>query len=186
MSLRLTTAALGVALLFGCPSTTEAKGPPPPASPPAAPPKAQPKDVTDEDYQMEALPLARVTLLDAYGGTHVVEAEVAANEGARTRGLMWRKQLAEGKGMLFLFPHEQALNFWMRNTLIPLDMIFIDAKLEIAGIVEMAEPRTLSGRGVGKPSKYVLEVPGGWSAKIGLKPGLKVRFEGTEHVEVTP
>ncbi len=182
MSARV-AAGLFALLLFACPS--EATAPPKPTPPPPRQP-AEVKDVTDPNYKMEALPIAKVLLPNASGGTVTVEAEVCATNPQRERGLMWRKELADGKGMLFLFPQEQWLNFWMRNTLIPLDMVFIDSKYEVAGVVENAAPLTLTGRGVGKPSKYVLEVPGGWAAKIGLKAGAKVKFEGTENITVTP
>lgn len=136
-------------------------------------------DVTAQDYVMPKLPQARVTLVDAFGGKHVVDVEVAATRDQRTRGLMWRTELAEGKGMLFVFPNESQLSFWMKNTLIPLDMIFIRSDLSIAGIVEKAEPRTLVSRAPGRQqSMYVLEVPSGWSERAGLKTGLKVAIDG--------
>lgn len=148
----------------------------------AAPPKVT--DITAQDYVMPALPHARVTLKDAFGGKHAVDAEVAATRDSRTRGLMWRTSLTDGQGMLFIFHGEQRLSFWMKNTLIPLDMIFLAKDLSIVGIVENAEPRTLSARGPGStPSQYVLEVPGGWSAKVGLRAGLKVELEGTKAIE---
>jgi len=113
--------------------------------------------------------------------------EFADTEKTREYGLMCRKLVAPDRGMLFDFKGPvDNVAFWMRNTLIPLDMVFIDAKLEVAGIVENAAPQTLTGRGVGKPSKYVLEVPVGWTAKIGLKAGAKVKFEGTEGINATP
>lgn len=143
-------------------------------------------DITDEHYQMPPLPSARVTVLDVFNGPHVVDAEVAATKDSRTRGLMWRTQLADGKGMLFIFSEQQPLSFWMRNTLISLDMLFIDKASNVVGIVEQAEPRTLSSRGVGKPSLYVLEVPGGWAAKHGVKAGSKVRLEGLADIAVEP
>ncbi len=154
-----------------------AKAPPPPAPAPPAP-KPVVTDITAQDYAMPPLPVARVTLLDAFGGRHAVKVEVAATRDARTRGLMWRTALAEGEGMLFLFPHDDLLTFWMKNTLIPLDMIFIDSAWRIVGIVAQAEPRSLESRGPGLPARYVLEVPGGWSAKVGLKPGLAVQADG--------
>lgn len=80
--------------------------------------------------------------------------------------------------MLFLMPEEDDHSFYMRNTLIPLDMIFIAKDMTIAGIVENTEPRTETLRRVGKPSVYVLEVNAGWTARKQIKPGAKVRFEG--------
>lgn len=157
---------------------------PKPAAAPA--PKPVVTDVAAQDYQMPPLPMARVTLTDAFKGTHVVEAEVAATGPQRTRGLMWRTELSAGKGMLFIFAAEQPLSFWMRNTLIPLDMIFIDKKLRITGIVKNAEPKTMTSRGVDAPSLYVLEVPGGWADKTGLQAGGTVRLDGIQAIEVTP
>jgi uncharacterized membrane protein (UPF0127 family) len=142
------------------------------------PPTVQP-DVTAEYFAMPALPRGRVRLVDAFGGQHVVEVEVAHTTAARTRGLMWRRDLREGAGMLFLFAEERPLTFWMRNTLIPLDMVFLSHGLQIVGIVEHAEPRTLDARGPSRAAQYVLEVPGGWAAKVGLRAGLVARFEGT-------
>ena len=68
---------------------------------------------------------------------------------------MERRELAANHGMLFVFPREAPQQFWMKNTLIPLDMIFIRADGTIAGIVADAEPLTLTGRGVSAPSLYV-------------------------------
>jgi uncharacterized membrane protein (UPF0127 family) len=130
---------------------------------------------------------ARVTLSDAFGGKHVIDAEVSSTRDQRTRGLMWRTDLAEGTGMLFIFPVEEELSFWMKNTLIPLDMIFIRKDRTIVGIVERAEPKTLSPRTPGPvPAQYVLEVSAGYCEKIGLKPGLTVHFEGLQGVVPGP
>lgn len=79
--------------------------------------------------------------------------------------------------MLFIFPDEKVRSFWMRNTLIPLDMIFISQAKRIVGIVAQAEPRTLTSRSVGVPSKYVLEVRGGWSERSGIRSGSQVEIE---------
>jgi hypothetical protein len=149
-------------------------------------PVLAPVDVTAEDYVMAPLPRAWVRLPDGAGGVLRVEVEVAATHAARTRGLMWRRELAAGQGMLFLFPEESVQSFWMRNTLIPLDMLFIDARHRIVGIVEQAEPRTLDARTVGVPSQYVLEVPGGWTRTRGVTRGATVEFEGVADIPIAP
>lgn len=143
-------------------------------------------DVSAEDYVGPALPRARVVLKDAFGGLHQVDVEVAATPDTRTRGLMWRKELPAGQGMLFIFPEDEVQSFWMRNTLIPLDMIFINSAGKIVGIVERAEPRTLTGRSVGVPGRYVLEVPGGWSQTMGITRGGTAQFQGLESIPVVP
>jgi uncharacterized membrane protein (UPF0127 family) len=125
-----------------------------------------------------------VLLKDAYGGSHAVEVEVAANDPARTRGMMWRKSLEEGRGMLFIFPQERVQSFWMKNTLIPLDLLFITKDRKIVGIVSQAEPQTLSPRTVGKPSLYVLEVPGRWAERQGIIAPSDVEFEGLSMIQV--
>jgi uncharacterized membrane protein (UPF0127 family) len=151
----------------------------------AAPPSASHStDPGAKDYVGPALPKAKVVLHDSFGGAHLTEVEVAATEDARTRGLMWRTELAEGKGMLFAFRDVSVKNFWMKNTLIALDMAFISADGTVVGIVSNAEPRTLTSRSVAAPSKYVLEVPGGWMDKIGVSPGSKVELQGVGMIPV--
>jgi hypothetical protein len=181
--LRVAAVAVPV-LLSGCQQEAQGRQPQTPARP--APAKPPVTDISAEDYPMAPLPRAHVRLKDAFGGVHRVEVEVAATHEARTRGLMWRKELPAGKGMLFLFPQQEVQSFWMRNTLIPLDMIFITSDLRIAGIVSRAVPRTLQSRSVGVPSQYVLEVPGGWAEQVGVKSGSPVEFEGLAGVEIAP
>lgn len=112
------------------------------------------------------------------GGELTVDAEVVATPAAIEKGLMFREYLAPNAGMLFLMGKDRDWSFWMRNTLIPLDMIFITKDLMIAGIVENAVPRTEDPRLVGAESRYVLEVNGGWSATHHVKAGQRVRFVG--------
>lgn len=173
-------------VLTSCESQGSKPVTPPPAAPPQVAAKPPVTDITAQDYVMPKMPHARVTLVDAYGGKHPVDAEVAYTRDQRTRGLMWRTELTEGTGMLFIFQGDQWLSFWMKNTLIPLDMIFIRSDLTIAGIVEKAEPKTLSARAPDEQSMYVLEVPSGWSEKIGLRKGLKVKLEGTQSLVPSP
>jgi uncharacterized protein len=106
-----------------------------------------------------------------------VKVEVVATEAKIERGLMYRQHLALDSGMLFLMGKENRWSFWMRNTLIPLDMIFIAKDMTIAGIVENAQPLTEDLRQVDKPSLYVLEVNGGFTKSAGIVAGAQVRFE---------
>ncbi len=176
----LRIAVLLAALLGAC--TSAEGGHPKPATAPAAKPVQT--DVTAEDYAMPALPMGRVRLTDAFGGQHVVQVEIAHSRDSRTRGLMWRRSLAAGQGMLFLFSEEQTLNFWMHNCFISLDLIFLDAQRRIVGIVENAPPHNDQARGPGRPAQYVLEVPGGWAQQVGLKVGSPAEFEGTQGIVI--
>jgi uncharacterized membrane protein (UPF0127 family) len=111
-------------------------------------------------------------------GTWVVKIELARTEAEQSRGLMFRTELPRDRGMLFLFevPDEHA--FWMHNTLIPLDMIFLGEDRAVVGIVPNAAPRTETLRSVHKPSKYVLEVGAGEAALHGVVPGTRAVFLG--------
>jgi hypothetical protein len=166
-------------LLSACQQSSEAKGKPAAVRPVV-------KNIEAEDYEMAPLPRAHVRLRDAYGGVRRVEVEVAATRESRTRGLMWRRELPAGKGMLFVFPRDKVQGFWMKNTLIPLDMLFIDSKARVVGIIPYAEPQTLETRTVGIPSQYVLEVPGGWTQSVGVMHGTTVEFEGLEGLSIGP
>ncbi|HET9599507.1 MAG TPA: DUF192 domain-containing protein [Anaeromyxobacteraceae bacterium] len=119
----------------------------------------------------------RVVLESPSGRSRTVNVELARTPEEQARGLMFRDRLAEDAGMLFIFPDSSDHAFWMKNTLIPLDMIFIDEAGTVVGIVERAEPQTLTPRSVGARSRYVLEVNGGWSAANGFGKGDRARFE---------
>jgi uncharacterized membrane protein (UPF0127 family) len=119
----------------------------------------------------------KVTMSSTNGDVSV-NVEVVSTEPKIEKGLMFRQHLPLDAGMLFMMGFEKDWNFWMRNTLIPLDMIFIAKDMTIAGVVENAEPLTEEPlRHVGKPSLYVLEVNGGWTKQNGVVAGAKVRFE---------
>ena len=143
------------------------------------------RDVTASDYAAPKLPLARVVLTDAYGGKHVVKVEVAATRESRTRGLMWRTRLDEGAGMLFIFPIEERLSFWMKNTLISLDLLFLAGDLSIVGIEKNAQPKTLTSRGPERHAKFVIEVTGGWIDRHGIQPESQVQIEGISGIRVS-
>jgi uncharacterized membrane protein (UPF0127 family) len=111
--------------------------------------------------------------------------EVAETNRQRTIGMMCRKSMGDDEGMLFVFERDEQRSFWMKNTLLPLDMLFIDADGRIVGVVERAEPLTLKSRSVDGPSTYVLELLGGTASRRGLRAGQRVRFEGV-HQAVPP
>jgi uncharacterized membrane protein (UPF0127 family) len=110
-----------------------------------------------------------------HGDLHV-KVELARTPLERERGLMFRDKLEGGHGMLFLFEKPQKLSFWMKNTYIPLDMIFMDEQKRVVFVEENAEPHTLGPRGPSEDTQYVLEVPGGWARAHGVAPGVEARF----------
>jgi uncharacterized membrane protein (UPF0127 family) len=109
-------------------------------------------------------------------GVHAFSVEIADNDADRAKGLMYRKELPEGRGMLFDFHSDQEVSFWMQNTYIPLDMIFIRGDGRILRIAENTEP--LSTRIIGSNGlvRGVLEVIGGTARKLGIAPGDRVAF----------
>ncbi|MBA3817968.1 MAG: DUF192 domain-containing protein [Deltaproteobacteria bacterium] len=122
--------------------------------------------------------VAPVVQLATPTGEVSVAVELATTPPKIEKGLMFREHLGPEAGMLFFMGREYEWSFYMRNTLIPLDMIFITKDLTVAGIVANAEPRTETLRRVpGTLSMYVLEVNGGWAAAHGVVGGAKVRFE---------
>jgi uncharacterized protein len=142
-------------------------------------PDAQKPAPITEPAQGESLFQNKGTVVvHAPGGDQTFAVELAITPKERERGLMHREQLADDAGMLFLFEREKVQSFWMKNTRIPLDMVFIAQDGTIAGIVENAEPLTLTSRNVALPSRYVLEVNGGLCRKRGIAAGQRVRFEG--------
>jgi uncharacterized membrane protein (UPF0127 family) len=107
-----------------------------------------------------------------------VAVEIADTPASREYGLMFRKQLDERAGMIFVFKEQQHLQFWMKNTIISLDMIFADSHGKIVGIVRKAEPFSEATDSVDGDSQYVLEVNGGFCDRHGVKSGDTLRFEG--------
>lgn len=107
-------------------------------------------------------------------GVHVFSVEMATTEQEKETGLMYRKELADGKGMLFDFSPEQEVSMWMKNTYISLDMIFIKADGRILRIAENTEPLSTKIIPSNGPVKGVLEVIAGTAQKYGIKPGDRV------------
>src|SRR5262245_42498172 len=106
-------------------------------------------------------------------GVHLITAELAANDPMRTRGLMFRESLAANHGMLFVFDSKAVHCMWMRNTLLPLSVAFLEDDGRIVNIEDM-KPQTEDSHCAGAPVRYALEMTQGWFAQRGLKPGATI------------
>lgn len=113
-------------------------------------------------------------LMELSAGMHRVEAEVAANQQNRMVGLMNRKAMAPQRGMLFVFPQQNTHCMWMRNTLIPLSVAFLDEDGIIINIEDM-QPQTEDNHCAKVPARYALEMNLGWFAQRGIKPGTRLK-----------
>jgi uncharacterized membrane protein (UPF0127 family) len=141
--------------------------------------KSQPQPAARE-APLPAAPSGPVVVIDTGERRLTFHVEVARTPQQRELGLMFREKLAPDAGMLFVFDSQGPLTFWMKNTRIPLDMIFIDEQRRIVGIVANAEPETLTPRRVDAPSRYVLEIGGGIAAQLGIHAGLGVELRVPE------
>lgn len=101
--------------------------------------------------------------------------EIADTEATRARGLMFRESMPRGAGMLFIYDHPQVVAFWMRNTLIPLDMIFMEADGRVAHVHHEAVPLDETPIWGGNRIQYVLEINGGLARQFGIAPGSEMR-----------
>lgn len=119
----------------------------------------------------------RVIISTKSGQELVLKVEVADTPEKRVLGLQYRSELSDDQGMLFLFPSESVQSFWMKNTPLSLDMVFIGGDLRIVGIIHQAVPFSITSRSVSAPSRFVLEVQGGLSRQKGIEVGDTVRFE---------
>src|ERR1700722_695310 len=108
--------------------------------------------------------------LDLSAGIHVIHAEIAYTNAVRMQGLMFREHLGPNQGMLFVFPELGEQCMWMKNTLIPLSVAFIDAKGAIINVEDMA-PQTLDSHCAKAPARYALEMELGWVKKHGAANG---------------
>src|SRR3954471_12895313 len=107
-------------------------------------------------------------------GVKMFSVELATTDQERATGLMYRKELADGRGMLFDFTPEQTISMWMKNTFISLDMIFIGTDGRVTRIAESTEPQSTRIISSGSPAKGVLEVIAGTARKYGIAPGDQV------------
>jgi uncharacterized membrane protein (UPF0127 family) len=108
-------------------------------------------------------------------GPWIVRVEIANDDESRTRGLMFRRDLPQDRGMVFVFPTTEEHGFWMHNTLIGLDMIFLGEDRKVVGVVTAA-PQTDTLRSIHQPSRYVVEVSAGEAAAHAVGPGTRAVF----------
>jgi len=106
-----------------------------------------------------------------------ITVEIARTEQERAQGLMYRKKLPDGEGMIFIFERDEQLSFWMKNTVIPLSIAFIASDGRITEIKDM-QPLDLNSVKSSRSVRYALETPQGWFTRVGVKPG--------DVLEITP
>jgi uncharacterized membrane protein (UPF0127 family) len=121
--------------------------------------KAQPKLETMDLY-----------FLNAAGGQSILKAELARTDGQKAKGLMFRKEIGDGEGMLFVYERDQILSFWMKNTELPLSIAFISADGRVLETRDM-EPQSLLPVRSARSARYALEVPRGWFDSNGVESG---------------
>jgi hypothetical protein len=114
---------------------------------------------------------------------HQLQAELATTPEQRSRGLMFREDLPENGGMLFVFPQTRQVSFWMKNTPLPLSIAFLDADKRILNIVDM-EPFDETSHPSAGPARYALEVHQGWFAERGIEAGMVCEFQLPANVPV--
>lgn len=118
-------------------------------------------------------PQPRLPTVDLTAGMHVIKAEVAMTPEQQSVGMMFRTEMGANEGMLFVNEDAGVRCFWMRNTLIPLSIAFIDDGGRIVNIADM-QPRSEASHCSGKPVRFALEMRQGWFAKRGMGPGFKL------------
>jgi uncharacterized membrane protein (UPF0127 family) len=119
----------------------------------------------DAPQQLRSIPLT--------AGMHVIQAEVAASPQERAIGLMHRKSMPANNGMLFVFEEAQPQCFWMKNTLLPLSIAFLDDAGQVVNVADM-KPQSDDSHCSAKPVRFALEMNQGWFAKRGIKAGSKL------------
>jgi len=117
--------------------------------------------------------LAQAPVAQLNAGMHLIRAEVVSDPGTRAQGLMYRKSMAQNAGMLFIFDEAAVHCMWMKNTLIPLSVAFIDDRGAIVNVEDM-EPQTEASHCAAQPVRYALEMNLGWFAARGVKPGSRL------------
>jgi uncharacterized membrane protein (UPF0127 family) len=120
-----------------------------------------------------ATAFAQLPTVELSAGIHLVRAEAAYTFETRARGLMFRESLGPNEGMFFVFPQAEIQCMWMKNTLIPLSVAFLDEKGKVVSISDM-RPQTETSHCAAAPAKFALEMSGGWFAAKGIRAGATI------------
>jgi uncharacterized membrane protein (UPF0127 family) len=120
-----------------------------------------------------ATAFAQLPTVELSAGIHLVRAEVAYTFETRAQGLMFRESLGPNEGMFFVFPQAEIQCMWMKNTLIPLSVAFLDEKGKVVSISDM-RPQTETSHCAAAPAKFALEMSGGWFAAKGIRAGATI------------
>jgi uncharacterized membrane protein (UPF0127 family) len=129
--------------------------------------------VTAEGKSQTGLSTQELSIVAASGKQVPIIVEIAKTDDEKETGLMWRKSLATGRGMLFVYDRDGPLSFWMKNTLIPLSIAYIASDGRIINIFDM-EAKSLKAVRSTRSARYALEVPQGWFGREGIVVGDKV------------
>jgi uncharacterized protein len=125
--------------------------------------------------ELQKFPTSELTIVSA-SGPHRFKIEVAETPAQMEQGLMFRTSLAPDGGMLFIYPEPTVATMWMRNTLIPLDMLFVDTQGRIVNIHQRAVPQSDDVIPAAAPVRAVIELNGGTAARLGIEPGDRVLY----------
>jgi hypothetical protein len=118
--------------------------------------------------------LTQFPVISLTAGLYVIKAEVASTEAQREQGLMFREKMGTNEGMVFLFDSPSSVCMWMKNTLIPLSVAFLDKEGKIINIEDM-EPQTTEAHCAKKPAQYALEMNRGWFKQKNIKPNSVIK-----------
>lgn len=143
-------------------------------APAASPTPSSSSPATPESYEPSFTEEGAGAFVTASGDTVAAFAlELAETTAETTQGMMFRRSVPEGTGMLFIMPEERYQSFWMRNTYVPLDIIYLSEAGSVVSIQANAQPMNETPLPSEGPAKYVLEIAGGASATLGITPGMK-------------
>lgn len=138
--------------------------------------KKQDIEVVKEEHVFQKHGELKFKMLESDSIIKLIDIEIAKDDFSREKGLMYRRNMAENQGMLFIFDNEEPRYFWMKNTYISLDIIYVSKDKKVVSIQKSAVPLSEESLPSYKPAQYVVEVNAGFTDKYGVKEGVKIDF----------